>query len=99
MRRPTVAMPRGYAPASGVGVGSGPAGLRDAHRARELEVVVVRIGERRDPAFVLSRVIRLADHGGSGLAQPLELALDVFRLEVPDDAARLAVLSLDLVVR
>src|SRR5207247_4502130 len=99
MRRPTVAMPRGYASVGGPGAGSGPARLRDAHRSHELEVVVVRIGERRDPALVLSGVIRLTDDACSSLAQPLELALHVLRFEVPDDAARLAVLSLDLIVR
>src|SRR5438093_1128065 len=70
------------------------------HRADELEVVIVRIGECRDPrSRCLFEVVRLADDRRAGCLETLEIALDVGALDVPDDPARLRVLAVDLVVR
>src|SRR5665811_562470 len=69
------------------------------HRAEELEVVVVGIGERGDPGpGCLPELVRLPDDRGTGSLEPLEVALDVGRLDVPDQPARLGVAARDLVV-
>src|SRR6185436_20343856 len=70
------------------------------HRARQLEVVVVRIRERGDPVprRLIEGIWLLDDDGARGL-HPLEFALHVGRLDVPDEPARLRVLAVDLAVR
>src|SRR5437870_1262703 len=71
---------------------------RRAHRAHELEIVVVGIGERGDPARAVAHLVGLADHRRAGRLEPLELTLHVGRLEPPDHAARLLIRALDLIV-
>src|SRR2546428_3280276 len=73
---------------------------RDLHRAHELKVVVVRIGERGDPhvlAFV--RLIGLLHHACPSSPELFELALHIPFLDVPDHTPRFSVLPLDLIVR
>jgi hypothetical protein len=70
------------------------------HRADELEVVVVRIGQDGDPHLRgLIRPVWLPDHGYSSGSAPLELTLHVGCFDVPDDSPRAAVLTLHLIVR
>src|SRR6185436_745229 len=67
------------------------------HRAHQLEVVVVQVGERRDRrARGAFELVRLGDDDRTGRLQPLELALDVLGLDVPDQPPRGRVLALDL---
>ena len=72
------------------------------HRRDDLEVVAVRIGERRDAHRLVgpvTGVVRLRDHRRTGRLAPLEVATDVTALEVPHDATGLLVDALHLVVR
>src|SRR5437667_1363754 len=69
------------------------------HRAHELEVVVVGIGEGRDPIGRLtSDVVWLADDFGACSPELLKVPLYVFALDVEDKPARRRVLALDLVM-
>src|SRR5437016_7296976 len=72
---------------------------RRLHRAHELEVVVVGIGEGRDPIGRLtSDVVWLADDFGACSPELLKVPLYVFALDVEDKPARRRVLALDLVM-
>src|SRR5438309_11916744 len=69
------------------------------HRAHELEVVVVGIGEGRDPIWrLLSDVVWLANDFGPCRPELLNVPLYVLALDVEDEPARRRVLALDLVV-
>src|SRR5437588_12180334 len=69
------------------------------HWAHQLEVVAVRVREGRDQhSTVLGRVVGLLDDGRASSLELRELTLHVGRLEVPDHAAGLAVLSFDFAV-
>src|SRR4029453_8903888 len=74
------------------------------HRADELEVVVVWVGERggghRGCRGSVARFggVGLLDDPRAGGLQLLEIALDVRGLDVPDDPARVRALALDLAV-
>src|SRR5712691_1551485 len=73
---------------------------RRLHWTDELEVVLVRIGERGDPHLGCpARVVGLLDHRGTGGSELLELTLHVGSLDVPDHPAGVGVLALHLVVR
>src|SRR5438132_3135558 len=60
--------------------------LLRAHRAHQLKVVVVRVRERRDrrARWCALQLIRLADDDRAGGLEALELASDVWCLDVPD---------------
>src|SRR5207237_10007030 len=69
------------------------------HRAHELEVVVVGIGEGRDPIWrLLSDVVWLANDFGACSPELLKVPLYVDALDVEDEPAWRRVLALDLVV-
>src|SRR5256885_15032183 len=69
------------------------------HRAHELEVVVVGIGEGCDPiGRLLSDVVWLANDFGASSPELLKVPLDVLALDVEDEPAWRRVLALDLVV-
>src|SRR5207248_10066550 len=73
---------------------------RGVHWAHQLEVVAVGVRKSRDHhSTVLGRVVGLLDDGRAFPFELRELTLHVGRLEVPNHAARLAVLSFDLAVR
>src|SRR6266545_4366744 len=80
----------------GVGAGDGRGRL---HRADELEVVVVRVGERGDPRLgCLPWLVGLLDDLSSGSLEPFEVAFHVGGLDVPDHPPRVGVPALHLVV-
>src|SRR5438270_7000208 len=69
------------------------------HRAHELEVVVVGIGEGRDPIWrLLSDVVWLANDFGACSPELLKVPLYVLALDVEDEPAWRRVLALDRVV-
>src|SRR5687768_8325448 len=69
-------------------------------RRHQLEVVVVRIGEGRDPHVgVLIEVVGLADDDRAGGLEAIEVALDVVAVDVPDQPSGMGVLAVDLAVR
>src|SRR5919197_1884261 len=69
------------------------------HRAHELEVVVVGVGEGRDPVGrLLSDVVWLANDFGACSPELLKVPLYVLALDVEDEPARRRVLALYLVV-
>src|SRR5919106_4012011 len=80
--------------------GDDSAWLSRLHRARELEVVVVWVGEGGDESLVVrvARPVRLGDDRGAGRLETLEVTLHVRALDVPDDASRVRVLPRHLVV-
>ena len=73
--------------------------LRRLHRAHELEVVVVGVGERRDRRVIGAlEAVRLGDDDRPGGLEALEVGLDVLARDIPDDPTRIGVSSRDLVV-
>src|SRR5438105_10506083 len=71
----------------------------DVDRRGELEVVVVRVGERGDPgARRPLEAVGLAHDDRAGGLEPVEVALHVAGFDVPDEPPGLAVLAVNLVV-
>src|SRR5437016_3130217 len=72
---------------------------RRLHRAHELEIVVVGIGEGRDPiGRLLSDVVWLANDFRACSPELLKVPLYVLALDVEDEPAWRRVLAFDLVV-
>src|SRR5450432_1481566 len=64
------------------------------HRAQELEVVAVGVGKGCDRRLGLTfELVGLRDHDRAGRLEPREIAGDVLRFDVPDQASRAGVVA------